>query len=146
MTTPSVQSQKVMHVNIFQALFLKIAEPRVIRLMLFGVYVLSFWAGVAMLINLPSQFVRVLGDNLVFTFGVFIILGSFASALAVLPGIWWLERVGIILLMTSVFIYAIILSFLDASPVAVAFILGLALCFAVRWVEIKGAQLAPRED
>lgn len=129
----------------YYALFLKIAEPRVIRILLFAVYSVSFWAGVAIIIALPELFVKVIGQSFALGFAIFIILGSFSAGIAVLPGIWWLERVGIILLTTSVLCYVTILMFIDASPVVIAFILGLVGMFAIRWVEIRGAQLAPRE-
>lgn len=145
MTSSLERVNKSIRVPIYYMLFMKIAEPRVIRIMLFTVYCLSFWAGVAILMSLPEKFVQLLGETLVFVFAIFILLGSFTAAIAVLPGVWWLERVGIILLTTSVGMYAIILMFIDATPVAIAFILGLAVTFGMRWVEIRGAQLAPRE-
>jgi hypothetical protein len=133
-------------VPIYTALFLKIAEPRVIRLMLFAVYGLAMWGGLVILFTTPEQYVRVIGATLAYVFGSFIVLGSLLSGVAVLPGIWWLERVGIILLATGAAIYAVLLIYLGSSFVPVAFTLALAVCFAMRWVEIRGAQLAPRED
>jgi hypothetical protein len=136
---------KVVRQPLYYVLFMKIAEPRVIRIMLFCVYGFAFWASLAIIDTQPPQYVRIIGQNLVFAFAIFMMLGSFAAAIAVLPGIWWLERVGIILLTTSVFMYAVILIFLQATPVVIAFIFGLSIMFGTRWVEIRGASLAPRE-
>jgi hypothetical protein len=145
-TSPLERVNRAIDVPIYYALFLKIAEPRVIRLMLFVIYGLTLWGGIFILAATPEQYVRLIGATLAYIFGSFIVIGSLMSGFAVLPGIWWLERVGIILLATSAAIYAVLLIYLGSSFVPVAFTLALAVSFGMRWVEIRGAQLAPRED
>lgn len=132
--------------HIFRTWFTKIAEPRVIRLMQFGVYLCMIWSGWGVLSHPPRGFEFVLGQFLVYMFGGFIFIGAIFGAVAVLPGIWWLERAGIIALSTGMAIYAIVIIALGASITGVAVAIAFALTFIQRWLEIRGSQLAPREE
>lgn len=134
-----------LRIPILHYVFMKIAEPRVIRIMHFGIYICMMVAGIGVILDPPDRLQGVLGHTLVFIFGGFVFVGSFFGMFAVLPGIWWLERVGIIMLTTSLGMYVVTIVTLGATPVAVVVALALTLSFAQRWVEIKGAQLAPRE-
>lgn len=125
--------------------FMKIAEPRVIRMMHFGIYICMMIAGIGVIVRRPDHFESVVGITLLFIFGIFVALGALISAVAVLPGVWWLERVGIIMLTTGMGMYVVIICALGTTPVGVAVAIALTLTFGQRWVEIKGAQLAPRE-
>jgi hypothetical protein len=133
------------HVPFLHLMFMKIAEPRVIRLIQFGIYVCMMVAGVGITLHPPSNLQGVLGYSLVYLFSGFVATGALFGAVAVLPGIWWLERVGIIMLTTSLAMYVVVIISLGASLVAVAVALALTLAFGQRWVEIKGALLSPRE-
>lgn len=125
-------------------LFLKIAEPRIVRLGFFGVYLFLISTGFAVLLRPPRSIQHVelvLGaTTLVWTLGVFLTLGGIASALAVLPGIWWLERTGIFMMGAGMALFAVFTAGPYAS-IACAFI----LIFALRWREIRRYQLAPLE-
>jgi len=134
------------HFPFAHSLFMRIAEPRTIRLMQFGVYVCLIFSGVGMLQDPPSSFKDVVGAALVYVFSGFITLGSVLGAIAVLPGIWWLERVGILALATGLSMYLVLVMSLGASPIGIAVALAFILTFLQRWTEIKGAQLAPREE
>lgn len=127
-------------------IFLKIAEPRIIRLMQFGIYVCMTYAGGALMFQPPAQFQTVLGRVLLYMFASFIFLGAILGAVAVLPGIWWLERVGLIALATGMGIYVIVVSSLGASAIGIATAVAFALTFLQRYLEIKGSALAPREE
>lgn len=137
--------EKDFQISFFHLIFSKIAEPRVLRILQFAIYLFLLWSGGAVLLDNPDNLARIIGESLVTLLGLFIFSGSLLCAVAVLPGIWWLERVGIILLTTSVAMYAVIIHFNHASPVVVAFTLALAVTFGQRWVEISGAQLAPKD-
>lgn len=126
--------------------FMLIAEPRVLRIIQCAIYICMMFAGVRVLANPPPQFQGVLGIALSLMFGGFLFLGSIFGAIAVLPGIWWLERVGIIALWTGLGIYAVVIVSLGSSPVGITVAIAFGLCFLQRWREIKGAQLAPREE
>lgn len=125
--------------------FMNIAEPRIIRLIQFGVYLCMLTAGVGLLSNPPRNFEGVIGITMVYVFGSFIFVGALFGAVAVLPGFWWFERVGIMLLLTGLCIYTIIILALGASLMGVVVAVAFILTFAQRWQEIKRFQLAPRE-
>jgi hypothetical protein len=129
-----------------EPIFLKIAEPRIIRLMQFGIYLCMIYAGFKILLEPPPQFNYVLGRVLAYMFGTFIFFGAVFGAIAVLPGIWWLERVGLIALATGMLIYVIVVVALGSSPLGIATAIAFGLTFLQRWMEIKGPDLAPREE
>lgn len=128
-----------------RSMFMRIAEPRVIRIMQLGIYLCMTFAGIGVLVSPPAAFAGVLGTGLVYVLGGFISLGAILGAAAVLPGIWWLERVGILSLATGMMMYAVAIIALSASPVAVVVPVAFALTFIQRWAEIRRFQLAPRE-
>ena len=127
-------------------LFLKIAEPRVVRLLHFGIYICMLVGGSAALFRTPQNFTNLIGWALSFMLGLFIFFGAMLSAIAVLPGIWWLERVGLIALTTGMAMYIVTIIALGASPLGFVVPIAFALTFALRWIEIRRYQLAPREE
>lgn len=134
------------HFPFAHSLFLKIAEPRSVRLMQFGVYASMLVTGISMFIDPPHLFESIIGLILVYVFGAFVTLGSALGLIAVLPGIWWLERVGIIALCTGLAMYVVISTSISVSLVGFSLSTALLMTFIQRWREIKGAQLAPREE
>jgi len=127
------------------SLFMKIAEPRVLRVLQFGVYICLIVAGGGVLANPPTSFENVIGLSLVYVFGGFLIIGAMLGAFAVLPGIWWLERVGILVIVTGLLMYIVMVVSLQSSSVGIGVSIAFILNFMQRWSEIKGAQLAPKE-
>lgn len=126
-------------------LYMKIAEPRVTRLLQLGIYISLFAAGVGILWEPPANFKDILGLSLVVMFGGFVALGGLLGSIAVLPGIWWLERVALLALSTGMCMYIVILIGLKPSPVGFAMAAAFILTFIIRWRDIRGFQLAPRE-
>lgn len=124
--------------------FLLIAEPRVIRVVQFGVYLCMVAAGLFVLTTPPWSLRDVLGEALVAILGGFITGGAVLGVIAVLPGIWWLERSAILALGTGLAMYSVVIVNLGA-PV-VGFLVGFAfiLCLVQRWMEIRKFQLAPK--
>lgn len=129
-----------------RTLFLKIAEPRYIRLTQFGIYLGMLAAGISVLVNPPASFQGVIGQPLVYIFGGFLFGGALTGAIAVLPGIWWLERVGIVSLITGMSIYVVVVITLGSSFLGMIVSLTLALTFFQRWLEIRRFQLAPKVE
>lgn len=125
--------------------FLRIAEPRGIRLMQFGVYACIFIAGIGVVTDPPESFKSSVGLALVYLLASFITIGPLFGMIAVLPGIWWLERVGLIAMGTGVAMYIVIVVTMHGSLVVVGISAGFILTFIQRWTEIKGSQLAPKE-
>lgn len=127
-------------------IFYKIAEPRITRLIYLTIYGLLLVAGISTFTSPPLRFENAVGTTLVIILGLFTVLGAFLSFLAVLPGIWWLERSGLLAMMTAVAMYIALLFTLEASPFGLAISATLFLRFILRWLEIRPYQLAPRKD
>jgi hypothetical protein len=124
--------------------YMKIAEPRVIRIIQFFIYSLLFVAGILVLINPPRSLEAAAGGQIyVVGFGLMLMIGALSSGVAVLPGIWWLERAGLVLLGFGLLIYLVMAIKLQSSPMGIVVCMILTLSFVQRWLEIKGAQLAP---
>jgi len=124
--------------------YLKIAEPRVVRIIQFWIYVGLFVVGIMLLDNVPRSLEDAAGGHaFAVGFGLMLMIGALCSGIAVLPGIWWLERSGIVLLFFGLIIYLSMILKLNTSPMGVVVCLILILTFVQRWLEIKGAQLAP---
>lgn len=124
--------------------YMKIAEPRVIRLIQFVIYGGLFMVGVMVLDKVPHSLESAAGGyEYVIGMGLMLVIGALCSGIAVLPGIWWLERAGLILLGFGLLIYLVMVIKLNSSPLGVVVCLILILTFVQRWLEIKGAQLAP---
>lgn len=133
------------HLPLSYKIFMLIAEPRVSRLIQFGVYLCMATAGIYTLFAPPKSFEDIVEPVFIYIMGAFILSGAIFAFVGVLPGIWWLERVGLIALMTGISIYAVIVISLGSSPVGVAVVLAFDLTFALRWRDIRQYQLAPRE-
>lgn len=124
--------------------YMKIAEPRVIRLIQFAIYVCLFLVGGLLLDNIPPSLEQASGKHIfVVILGTMLMIGAFCSGVAVLPGIWWLERSGLVLLGSALLIYMVMITRLNTSPMGFVVCLILILTFVQRWLEIKGAALAP---
>lgn len=124
--------------------FMLIAEPRMVRVMQFGIYLCMVTAGVFILTAPPWSLRDVLGQFLVIVLGAFITIGAAFGLVAVLPGIWWLERVAILALGTGLAMYAVAILAQGAPWTAFAIGVGLTLSLVQRWMEIRKFQLAPK--
>lgn len=124
-------------------IYMKIAEPRVVRLLHFGAYLSMLTAGTVLLLGPPHQYKDVIGLTLVIVLGIFLVVGGLLGAVSVLPGVWWLERVGIILIATGMAMYVVIVLTLRGSVIGVAVPFAFVCLFTVRWITIRHFQLAP---
>lgn len=130
-------------------MFMLIAEPRVARVIQFGVYLAILGAGLAALVDPPRATVGVLGPALTFLWASFLILGGLLGAVAVLPGIWWLERAAVIATGVGVAMYGVVVLSLQLEPPSgrltqLAVIVALLLSQAHRWTQIRRYDLAPK--
>ena len=123
-----------------------IAEPRIRRIMYFGIYACLTIAGSGVFYNPPRALAGILGGYLwIWIFASFIVLGALLALIAVLPGIWWLERAGLAAIMTGISLYTITLLFFGASFLVTLLPLVVILICALRLLDIKEFLLAPRE-
>lgn len=127
----------------FWWLFLKIEEPRLIRVLQFVLYVTMATIGGLYLQHPPESYEGVLGLTLAYIFGGLILLGGVLGAFAVLPGIWWLERLAVISLCTGLSIFFVVALSLAASPIAIGVTWALIVSLTIRWFQITDYQLAP---
>lgn len=128
----------------FVFIFFKIKEPRTIRIIQFGIYATMIGAGHFVVAHPPSIYTSVIGPNLVYGFGIAVLLGGSLGAIAVLPGIWWLERIGIISLWTGLLVFAVLAVALGISLIGFFIAVALGLAFVQRWDDITEYDLAPR--
>lgn len=141
----SLESLFARRAPLVHAIFMKIAEPRSIRIMQFGVYICMIFAGMGVLTEPPESFLLVIHLAMVYVLGSFLTLGSILGAIAVLPGVWWLERAGLISMATGLGMYVIVVLSLGATGIGVSVCIAFVLTFGQRWMEIQGAQLAPKD-
>ncbi|ALY08631.1 hypothetical protein CAPNMURICA_31 [Arthrobacter phage CapnMurica] len=128
------------------SVYMKIAEPRVKRLIYFVIYILlGVIGGIQTFKPNPriSDFVG--GQLLIYFYGILIIAGALVCLISVLPGIWVLERAGMVGLGTGIVLYVGTLIAFGASPTVSLFPIIIVLVFLLRWLDIKDYLLAPRK-
>ena len=132
-------------VRLLTRAFLLIAEPRWVRAIQFVIYALMGAGGMWMLNAPPETFVQALTSPLVVMFALFVVVGSALGLVAVLPGIWWLERAGILALATGLLMYGALGVSLGSSVLVAVLTISFALTLVQRWTQIRGADLAPKK-
>lgn len=127
----------------------RVREPRVQRVVYTFVYALLAGAGVAVLRQPPQSIEGQVGTVLAYTWGAFLVL-AVAGAIGVLPGWWWLEKIGGISATVGISIYAVItVSLHFTEPIGnrlpqALVITVLALLLGIRAWEIRGLDYEPR--
>lgn len=135
-----------MTIPLMYRVYMLIAEPRVRRLIYFGIYAGLILAGVGTILRPSPSIENMLGGMvMIWIYGGLMVVGSTLAFIAVLPGVWWLERAGLVAIGTGVLMYSVILLALGASLMATTFPIILILICALRWLDIKEYLLAPRE-
>lgn len=124
-------------------LFLKIEEPRLVRVFQFVVYSALALSGFFFVFAAPQPYTGVLGPILVGIFSTLVLLGGLAGAFAVLPGLWWVERLAIISLITGLSIFNVVALSIGSTLATVGLSWALVATLGIRWLEIKDFQLAP---
>ena len=122
----------------------KIAEPRSESVGYFIVYGLMATGGLLVLVEHPMLFVDVLGDQLTTWFGVFVTFGGSAALVAVLPGWYWLERVGLYSIATGLALYGVVTTSVGITATGLTFSFAFIGAFFIRWNRIRTRQTAPK--
>lgn len=129
------------------SVYMKIAEPRVKRLIYFVIYVLLGTIGGISAFKPNERLADFAGgQSLIYFYGILIIVGALVCLLSVLPGIWIFERAGLVGLGTGIVLYVATLILFGASPTVSLFPIIIILVFLLRWLDIKDYMLAPRKE
>lgn len=143
MTPPATPRAGVMH-----ALFGWIPEPRIVRGLLLVMYVTMFCVGASTLVDPPQTIAGAAGPLLMGALASFVLVGAFLASLAVLPGILWLERCGIVAMILGISAYGFVL--LNLGPPATGpsdLLLGIVaasmLGLLVRYAQSPKADIDP---
>jgi hypothetical protein len=123
--------------------FLKIEEPRVQRILYLFFYLTAIITGLSALWTTPDKFYQSGGVVLVDSLGVFFVVGGLCGAIAILPGTWWLERVGLLSLAFGLAARGISIISLGVSTTGALIFLGEILLLVIRFIQIRRADLAP---
>ncbi|ASR84037.1 hypothetical protein SEA_TEACUP_31 [Arthrobacter phage Teacup] len=128
------------------AVYMKIAEPRVKRLIYFVIYILLGVIGGISTFKPNARISDFVGGQLlIYFYGLLIVAGAIVCLISVLPGIWVLERAGMVGLGTGIILYVGTLIAFGASPTVSLFPIIIVLVFLLRWLDIKDYLLAPRK-
>lgn len=134
-------------IKVLIATYMKIAEPRVKRLIYFTIYILLGFLGGSSAFKPNDRIMEFLGSQtLIHFYGILIIAGAVVCLFSVLPGVWVFERAGMVGCGTGIILYAGTLILLGASPTIVIFPFIIILMFLLRWLDIKDYLLAPRKE
>lgn len=123
--------------------FLKIEEPRVQRLLFLVFYLVVILIGLAALFDEDGSLYQTGGPALIISLGGFFLVGGVCGTIAILPGIWWLERVGLVSLAFGLAARAILITILGVSPVGALIFISEVVLLAIRFLQIRKADLAP---
>ncbi len=127
--------------------YMKIAEPRVKRLIYFVIYAMLGTLGGFSAFKPNQRIVDELGSQtLIYFYGALIIAGALVCLFSVLPGIWMFERAGMVGCGTGIILYVATLILLGSTPQIVMFPIIIILMFLLRWLDIKDYLLAPRKE
>ncbi|QGZ17236.1 hypothetical protein SEA_GIANTSBANE_32 [Arthrobacter phage Giantsbane] len=128
------------------SVYMKIAEPRVKRLIYFVIYILLGTIGAVSTFRPNERMSTFLGGQaLVHFYGILIVAGALVCLISVLPGIWVFERAGLVGLGTGIVLYVATLIIFGASLTISFFPIIIILVFVLRWLDIKDYLLAPRK-
>lgn len=133
-------------------LWRRVHEPRVTKALYAVSYLISVFVGTVTLMRPPTSIETPLGPTLTTVWAVLILSGTVAAVVAVFPGWWWLERIGILLVATGALIYfgVVVTLHVQSGPESsrltqAGVILGFVWAFsAVRLWEIRGYTFEPR--
>lgn len=135
-----------------RALWRRIHEPRVAKVIHLIGYLIALTIGAVTLWRPPTSIETPLGPTLTTLWAVLILAGAIASTVAVLPGWWWLERIGIYSVAGGALIYfgVVLVLHFQGTPESsrltqAGVILGFAwLISANRLWETRGYTFEPR--
>lgn len=123
-------------------LWLRVQEPRALSVIYFFAYLAVTVMGIAVTSDPPRTIQGSIGQTLVGCWAAMLIIGGGIGACTVLPGVWWLERVGAILCGFAMLIYGATFIGLPVTQVSLrvaslSFVIFSILAFAARLVRTR---------
>jgi hypothetical protein len=110
--------------------FYLIDEPRFKRLLFLVIYLLFIAAGVFVIARSGSDAARLIGFPALLALACAFLIGGGVGAVAIWPGLWWLEKVAFVPLVGALIIRAALLTEIGITPVAaIIYIIGALLLF-----------------
>lgn len=128
---------------------MRVPEPRDLSLIFSLAYLLAFAGGVIAFVAPPQSISLITGPILLSIIGVFLIVGSLMSMVAGARDIWLIERLGVWLMGSAVFVYGIQVVIVQVTEPGSRYlqmiIIGLALLvFVIRYRLIRIYTFRPR--
>lgn len=129
------------------SVYMRIVPPRLKRLIYFVIYaLLGTIGGISAFRPNDRMSAFAGGQALIHFYGILIVAGALVCLLSVLPGVWILERAGLVGLGTGIVLYVATLILFGASATVSLFPVIIILVFLLRWLDIKDYMLAPRKE
>lgn len=124
------------------AVWLRIREPRIISVTQFFIYLAATGGGLSAVLSPPRSIEATAGAGLTFYWAILLLVGGVLGAVAVLPGIWWLERSAVLACLGASLIYSVNVISLQISEsgnrlVQLSMLTIVALHFVTRWFRIR---------
>lgn len=123
--------------------YYKIEEPRLVRLLYLAFYLIIVWTGVNGFLERSDELYALGGYALIGSLGGFFFFGGVCGVIAILPGTWWLERVGLVSIGFGLAGRAIVITALGVTPVGATLFVSEIILLIARFVLIRKADLAP---
>lgn len=101
--------------NIVMRLWHRVQEPRVTHALQCAMYLALAVVGAVAVWAPPTTIQEWLGVGLAQVWGLLLLAGGAASALSVLPGVWWVERLGLIACLTAAAMYLVVVAHLEVT-------------------------------
>lgn len=129
-------------------LWLRVNEPRKISTYYFVAYVILAAVGAYAFISPPGTIAGAIGDTAMALLSALLVVGGVIGLIAVLPGKYWLERLGVMSISLASVIYLfIILTLHTTTPgnrlLQAGYVAFVLLLQGVRWERVKERPFRP---
>ena len=134
--------------QLLRRLWLRVNEPRIVSVLRFLMYVVLLIGGTSVIFSPPTTMENALGQGAVTGLAVLLCFGSTLGAVSALPGVWFIERLGLVAISSALAIYGgVVFQLHLLGPgnrlLHLTIIIALILSQAVRWVRIKDRPYDP---
>ena len=125
-----------------QAMWRMVREPRIISVLYFFIYLAFLAGGLSALIDPPSSIAGSIGSFSMYGLAGMLTFGGLIGAPSALVGIWWVEKLAVISVGMSAFIYGGIITALHLSSegnrlLQLSFVVVVFLMQIVRWHRVR---------